>query len=55
MVDFVNKERPSSILVGATGAGRSFAPRAAARLKTGLTADCTALEIDADDGKLCHK
>lgn len=39
------------ILYGSTPLGRSFAPRVAARLKTGLTADCTMLDI-TDDGEL---
>jgi len=43
--DFITRIRPSSILVGATNAGRSLAPRAAARFRTGLTADCTVLEM----------
>lgn len=43
--DFVNKVKPASILVGATPVGRQLAPRLAARLKTGLTADCTILDI----------
>lgn len=43
--DFINKVKPSSILVGATTVGRSLAPRAAARFKTGLTADCTVLDM----------
>lgn len=43
--DFVNKVKPSSLLVGATTVGRSLAPRVAARFKTGLTADCTILEM----------
>jgi electron transfer flavoprotein alpha subunit len=43
--DFVNKVKPSSLLVGATNIGRSLAPRVAARFKTGLTADCTVLEM----------
>lgn len=46
--DFIQKIRPSSVLVGATNLGRSLAPRVAARFKTGLTADCTRLEIKAD-------
>jgi electron transfer flavoprotein alpha subunit len=37
------------VLYGATPHGRDFAPRVAARLKLGLTADCTGLDIDADD------
>ncbi len=43
--DFVNKVKPSSVLVGATNIGRSLAPRVAARFKTGLTADCTVLQM----------
>ena len=43
--DFVDKVKPSSLLVGATTVGRSLAPRVAARFKTGLTADCTILEM----------
>jgi electron transfer flavoprotein alpha subunit len=43
--DFINKIKPSIILVGATTIGRSLAPRVAARFKTGLTADCTVLDI----------
>ena len=45
---FIREIRPSSILVGATNVGRSLAPRVAARLKTGLTADCTSLEMTKD-------
>lgn len=44
--DFINAIRPSSILVGATTVGRQLAPRVAARFRTGLTADCTVLEIE---------
>ena len=43
--DFVNKVKPSSLLVGATTIGRSLAPRVAARFRTGLTADCTMLKM----------
>ena len=43
--DFIDKVRPSSILVGATDLGRQLAPRVAARCKAGLTADCTVLEM----------
>ncbi len=43
--DFIEKIKPSSILVGATNVGRSLAPRVAARCNTGLTADCTILEM----------
>jgi electron transfer flavoprotein alpha subunit len=43
--DFINNIKPSVILVGGTTIGRSLAPRTAARFKTGLTADCTILDI----------
>jgi electron transfer flavoprotein alpha subunit len=43
--DFIEKQKPSSILVGATNLGRQLAPRVAARCRTGLTADCTVLEM----------
>jgi electron transfer flavoprotein alpha subunit len=43
--DFIEKLQPSSIMVGATNLGRTLAPRVAARRRTGLTADCTRLEM----------
>lgn len=43
--DFIGRIKPSSILVGATNLGRQLAPRVAARCRTGLTADCTVLEM----------
>ncbi len=43
--DFIEKIKPSSILVGATNMGRSLAPRVAARCGAGLTADCTVLKM----------
>ena len=43
--DFVQQIKPSSILVGATNLGRQLAPRIAARCRSGLTADCTVLEM----------
>ena len=48
----INQYRPEIVLTGATPVGRSFFPRVAARVKTGLTADCTSLEIDKDTGHL---
>ena len=45
------KYEPSVILFGATSIGRDLAPRLSARLKTGLTADCTKLEIN-EEGQL---
>ncbi|AZV56973.1 electron transfer flavoprotein subunit alpha/FixB family protein [Clostridium sp. AWRP] len=49
--NLIKKIKPEICLIGATSLGRSLAPRLAASLETGLTADCTGLEID-EDGKL---
>ncbi len=43
--DFIQKVKPSGVLVGATNLGRQLAPRIAARCRAGLTADCTVLEM----------
>ena len=51
IVDAVNEIKPEIVLIGATNIGRDLAPRIASRLNTGLTADCTKLEIDPEDGK----
>ena len=42
---FINKVKPAVVLVGATPVGRQLAPRVAAHFHTGLTADCTILDI----------
>ena len=48
----ITERKPSIVLYGATTIGRDLAPRIASRLKTGLTADCTKLEIEPDkDGE----
>ena len=52
LVNLIREHKPEIVLAGATPIGRSFIPRVAARLRTGLTADCTSLEIDKDTGKL---
>lgn len=52
LAGLIRKYRPSVLLIGATSFGRSLAPRLAARLETGLTADCTGLGIDPDTGLL---
>ena len=46
LVRLIRQYKPSIVLAGATTYGRSFFPRVAAILKTGLTADCTDLDID---------
>lgn len=48
IVNFINENKPEIVLIGATNFGRSLAPRIAAALETGLTADCTNLKIDED-------
>lgn len=50
--DLIQEHKPDIVLAGATPIGRSFIPRVAARLKTGLTADCTSLDIDKETGNL---
>ncbi len=52
LIKLITRFKPSIVLSGATPIGRSFIPRVAARLRTGLTADCTALQIDKDSGNL---
>ena len=48
LVGLIQQYKPEIVLAGATSLGRSFIPRVAAILGTGLTADCTGLEIDLD-------
>ncbi len=50
--DLINDLKPEAVLVGATFIGRDLGPRVAARLSTGLTADCTSLDIDPENGNL---
>lgn len=46
--ELVLEEKPSIFLIGATSIGRSLGPKVAACLETGLTADCTGLDIDPE-------
>jgi electron transfer flavoprotein alpha subunit len=48
LVQAIQGENPEIVLFGATSIGRDLAPRVSARLSTGLTADCTSLEISED-------
>lgn len=48
----IKKYGPTSMLIGATNNGRDLGPRLACRIKTGLTADCTALDIDEETGNV---
>lgn len=45
LASVINEYKPEIMLVGATAIGRDLGPRVSARVKTGLTADCTVLEI----------
>ena len=46
LVDLIRQHKPQILLTGATSLGRSFVPRVAAILETGVAASCTGLEID---------
>ena len=48
LVELVNKYKPEILLCGATAIGRSLISRVAIKIKAGLTADCTGLDIDPD-------
>lgn len=50
MYKLVEKYRPATLLIGATPNGRDMGPRLSCRLGTGLTADCTSLDIDEETG-----
>jgi len=52
LVDLVQQLKPNIILAAATNNGRTLMPHAAMRLHTGLTADCTDLQIDSQTGAL---
>lgn len=48
ITQIIEERKPSIVLIGATTIGRDLGPRLSARIETGLTADCTALEISED-------
>ncbi|ALS15659.1 electron transfer flavoprotein subunit alpha/FixB family protein [Clostridium butyricum] len=50
--DLVNERKPGILFVGATFIGRDLGPRVAARLNTGLTADCTSIDVKVENGDL---
>jgi electron transfer flavoprotein alpha subunit len=52
LTTLAQQHKPEIILAGATAIGRSFFPKVASTLCTGLTADCTVLDIDAATGHL---
>ncbi len=49
ITELINERKPEIVLIGATTIGRDLAPRLASRVKTGLTADCTSLDIDEEN------
>ena len=52
MAELVQTYGPSAVLIGATNNGRDFGPRLSCKLRTGLTADCTSLDYDAESGNV---
>lgn len=52
LTELCREYKPAILLLGATTIGRSLAPKVAARLRTGLTADCTGLAIDGETKNL---
>ena len=50
--DLANERKPGILFIGATFIGRDLGPRVAARLSTGLTADCTGLDVEGEHGDL---
>lgn len=52
LVSLVEKYGPTSMMIGATNNGRDLGPRVSCRLNTGLTADCTALDVDDETGNV---
>nr|WP_330384479.1 electron transfer flavoprotein subunit alpha/FixB family protein [Christensenella timonensis] len=52
LTEIIKAKKPEIVLYGATAIGRDLAPRVSARVHTGLTADCTGLEIDPETKNL---
>ncbi|GKX64828.1 electron transfer flavoprotein subunit alpha/FixB family protein [Inconstantimicrobium mannanitabidum] len=50
--DLAAERKPGILFVGATFIGRDLGPRIAARLSTGLTADCTSIDVEVENGDL---
>lgn len=50
--ELITKYQPDVVLIGATKNGRDLGPRVACKLSTGLTADCTGLDIDEETKNL---
>ncbi|MEW9123371.1 MAG: electron transfer flavoprotein subunit alpha/FixB family protein [Thermotaleaceae bacterium] len=52
LTEIINSRKPEIFLIGATAIGRDLAPRVSARVYTGLTADCTALDVEEETRNL---
>lgn len=52
LITLVEKYKPETLMIGATNNGRDMGPRVSCHLKTGLTADCTAIGIDEASGNI---
>ena len=52
LTTLIEKYGPLSMMIGATNNGRDLGPRVSCRMETGLVADCTALGIDEETGKV---
>ncbi|WP_346888069.1 electron transfer flavoprotein subunit alpha/FixB family protein [Clostridium sp. UBA1056] len=52
ITEVVNAKKPEILFIGASFIGRDLGPRVAGRLSTGLTADCTSLDVDAENNNL---
>lgn len=50
--DLIQERKPEILLIGATNIGRDLGPRLSARVHTGLTADCTRLDVDKENRRL---
>ncbi|WP_246565991.1 electron transfer flavoprotein subunit alpha [Tissierella simiarum] len=50
--DMIDEIKPEIMLIGATNIGRDLGPRISARVHTGLTADCTRLDVDLENRRL---
>ncbi|WP_291571597.1 electron transfer flavoprotein subunit alpha/FixB family protein [Clostridium sp. UBA4548] len=52
IADLINEKKPEIMFIGASYIGRDLGPRVAGKLSTGLTADCTSLDIDPENSNL---
>lgn len=52
IADLIRERKPEVLLIGATNIGRDLGPRISANIHTGLTADCTKLEVDEENHRL---